>query len=518
LKNGVHVAYDTIGETGAFKSHSSLDFGSYKIRRLGMSKFWMPTSAADSITDNLASSGVVDTFYFLVYKENIISGTAYKDANGNGVKDGGEVGFAGLTVNISGTGGGSFVTDSLGHYVDSAAGPGAHDVSQVRPAGYSFTSPTGGDTNFASLPSGNFGGANPVVDFGNSQKVLFYRTFTAAQLSADDQKKPGKAPKAGKAFDPVKNVINSANLVDYLLKNGGNIHVGVSGVMDVANKEKGSIYPVKQGDVFATFNDKSTKHTLMARGLDVDAKGKLVMKKVKSIKPTKKNDVLIADMMAFQINLVASSLLLTDADFGALTYIQPGQPFSGMTLDQIADSGNALMTSWEGVPFGVYLALDTVIAKVNAAFAGPGVTDTAIGWLGTHPTWKHYTSVVDVPFLVPSGLPAVNRHGPPETVTVPKVYALYQNYPNPFNPTTYIQFDLPVQAFVTLKVYNVLGQEVATILDHESFDIGNQEVQFDASAYASGVYFYRIVAQSVNDNGVAMGQTFTQVKKMVLVK
>lgn len=518
LKNGVHVEYDTIGETGAFKAHSNLDLASYKIRRLGMSPFWMPTSAADSVTDNLATSGVVDSIYFLVYKQNIISGVAFKDADANGVQNGGEGGFAGLTVNITGTGGGSFVTDSLGRYVDSTAGPGAHDVSEVRPMGYSFTAPPGGDTSFASLPSGNFGGANPVVNFGNSQKVQFYRTFTAAQLSADDQKKPGKAPKPGKPFDPVKNIINSANLVDYILKNAGTPHVGVSGVLDLGGKEKGSIYPVKQGDVFATFNDKSTKHTLMARGLDVDNKGKLVQKKQKSIKPTKKNDILIADMMAFQINLVASSLHLTDSNLGSLYYIQAGQPFSGLTLDQIADSGNALMTKWEGVTFSTFLALDTVIAKVNAAFAGPGVTDTAIGWLGVHPTWKHYTSVVDVPFVVPSGIPAVVRHGTPEAVTVPKVYALYQNYPNPFNPTTFIQFDLPEPALVTLKVYNVLGQEVATIIDHESFDVGNQEVQFDAGGYASGVYFYRLVAQAANDNGVAMGKTFTQVKKMLLVK
>jgi hypothetical protein len=71
---------------------------------------------------------------------------------------------------------------------------------------------------------------------------------------------------------------------------------------------------------------------------------------------------------------------------------------------------------------------------------------------------------------------------------------------------------------VTLKVYNLLGQEVATLVDHEAFFSGTEEVDFDASQLASGVYLYRIVAESINDDDVATGEVFTQVKKMVLVK
>jgi hypothetical protein len=93
--------------------------------------------------------------------------------------------------------------------------------------------------------------------------------------------------------------------------------------------------------------------------------------------------------------------------------------------------------------------------------------------------------------------------------TTPLVYKLDQNYPNPFNPTTTISFDLPKDAFVTLKVYNTLGQEVATLINQTEFPEGNNEVEFNASDFASGVYFYQLI---VNDG------EFRQVKKMMLLK
>ena len=87
-------------------------------------------------------------------------------------------------------------------------------------------------------------------------------------------------------------------------------------------------------------------------------------------------------------------------------------------------------------------------------------------------------------------------------------FALEQNYPNPFNPTT-IDFTLPAEGMASLKVYNILGQEVATLLNHEQMDEGDQTVDFDASALSSGVYYYRLF---LNDG------EFTAVKKMMLLK
>jgi hypothetical protein len=101
----------------------------------------------------------------------------------------------------------------------------------------------------------------------------------------------------------------------------------------------------------------------------------------------------------------------------------------------------------------------------------------------------------------------------------PLAYALYQNYPNPFNPLTTIEFDVPMQSFVTLKVYNMLGQEVATLIDNEMLDEGMQSYDFKAGDIASGVYFYRIIADPIVDDeeGIATA-SFTSVKKMILIK
>ena len=74
---------------------------------------------------------------------------------------------------------------------------------------------------------------------------------------------------------------------------------------------------------------------------------------------------------------------------------------------------------------------------------------------------------------------------------VPDEYALYNNYPNPFNPSTRIQYDLPVEGFVTLKVYNMVGQEVVTLVS-DNVSAGRYEVEWNASGIASGVYLYRL--------------------------
>ncbi len=94
---------------------------------------------------------------------------------------------------------------------------------------------------------------------------------------------------------------------------------------------------------------------------------------------------------------------------------------------------------------------------------------------------------------------------------VPTEFSLGQNYPNPFNPATKIKFALPVSAKVGVKVYNVVGQQVAGLINGQ-FETGLHEVEFDASKFSSGVYFYTIEATGVD------GQSFSATKKMMLMK
>lgn len=94
-----------------------------------------------------------------------------------------------------------------------------------------------------------------------------------------------------------------------------------------------------------------------------------------------------------------------------------------------------------------------------------------------------------------------------ETQTsLPTEYALDQNYPNPFNPATTINYQIPVDANISLKIYDVLGNEVAELVS-EFKTAGYYEVKFNAGKLTSGVYFYRIES----DN-------FTQTRKMLLMK
>jgi hypothetical protein len=89
---------------------------------------------------------------------------------------------------------------------------------------------------------------------------------------------------------------------------------------------------------------------------------------------------------------------------------------------------------------------------------------------------------------------------------IPTEYSLSQNYPNPFNPSTTIEFGLPSASNVTLKVYNMLGEEVASVVN-QAMNAGYHTVTFDGSKFTSGMYIYRITAGN-----------FVQVKKMMMLK
>jgi len=94
-----------------------------------------------------------------------------------------------------------------------------------------------------------------------------------------------------------------------------------------------------------------------------------------------------------------------------------------------------------------------------------------------------------------------------ETVSfVPDQYFLFQNYPNPFNPNTTISYQLPEPAYVIIKVYNLLGNEIQTLFKGYKA-AGVYEINFDGKSLSSGIYLYRIDAGN-----------FHQGKKMVLVK
>jgi len=88
----------------------------------------------------------------------------------------------------------------------------------------------------------------------------------------------------------------------------------------------------------------------------------------------------------------------------------------------------------------------------------------------------------------------------------PQSFLLFQNYPNPFNPTTKINYELPITNYINLSIFNLLGELVTTLVD-EKQNAGYHQVEWDASGFASGVYYYKLHAGE-----------FVQVRKMVLIR
>lgn len=179
-----------------------------------------------------------------------------------------------------------------------------------------------------------------------------------------------------------------------------------------------------------------------------------------------------------------------------------GSTHNSMTLS--VDSSGALFAAISGddVNFhyrglGAYFSKDT------------GTTWTYAGLDSI--TINQLISYGDSTYAASSGLYILTRTaavktGVQQVRALPMTYALYQNYPNPFNPTTVISYQLAAAGKVSLKIYDLLGREVETLVNGE-LGAGLHQVSFDASRFASGVYFYRIQAGS-----------FIATKKLILLK
>jgi hypothetical protein len=130
----------------------------------------------------------------------------------------------------------------------------------------------------------------------------------------------------------------------------------------------------------------------------------------------------------------------------------------------------------------------------SVALSSDGSTAMVGGWLDngqTGATWVFTGTTTEV-----------QEHDP----NLPSEFSLQQNYPNPFNPSTSIQYAIASRQFVTLKVYDILGNAVATLVNEEK-PAGSYEVNFDSNGLSSGVYFYKLIAGS-----------FSETKKMILMR
>ena len=149
-------------------------------------------------------------------------------------------------------------------------------------------------------------------------------------------------------------------------------------------------------------------------------------------------------------------------------------------------------TSWSAVNSGLtnYSVMALAVSPVSG---GTGGTNLFAGTY-TYGVWRRLLSE-----MIPTGVDERQEQ-------IPYRFALEQNYPNPFNPSTIINYQLAMNSHVTLKVYDILGREVATLVNEEK-PAGSYSVQWNAGGVASGVYFYKLEAGS-----------FSATRRLMLIK
>jgi hypothetical protein len=232
----------------------------------------------------------------------------------------------------------------------------------------------------------------------------------------------------------------------------------------------------------------------------------------------KHNNHLLGEIHALKIAVVANDSGVTapfdtgSTPLGDLIYLDAGNlsdPCNNMTIRQIIEVTDSALTFCSRFTGSFYFGQDSCISRINRAFDGPIVAASfsplKINGTQTLPAFLHPNPTA-APVRRPTAGYSILDDAPGE-------FAIRQNYPNPFNPSTTIEFNLAEPSIVTLKVYNVLGQEVSTLLNKEEMEEGERSVEFNAGNMPSGVYFYRIVAVTQDNRPL-----YQAVRRMMVVR
>lgn len=183
--------------------------------------------------------------------------------------------------------------------------------------------------------------------------------------------------------------------------------------------------------------------------------------------------------------ILVNSIITSFASAGA--YLFAGSDGSGVFIT--ADNGDNWKSVKSGLPSGAWIKC--LVVSGNSLFCG--VYNDGV--------WRRPLAEM---------ITAVDNQKPP----IPSQFVLEQNYPNPFNPTTVISFQLPVASKASLKVYDILGREVTTLVSG-MLPAGNHSAQWNAGHLASGIYFCKLL---VRQTAGGQAGSFTQTKKLILIK
>ena len=354
--------------------------------------------------------------------------------------------------------------------------------------------------------------------------IMKFRTFKPADGLGN------KAIQLKYKRDKLVKLPNEATAVEAELRKIGKTKIAILGVQQFSNDN------IKKYSWCELRNDKGkggeavsklflSSHSGSAFPLDsVRKNGKA--KKIKgAITPDYKNynNVEIEQGVLFKLNLLASRDEILPFGFGALVFNKDvtvvGRQLKGRTLSQIGSLYDSMMTYYEN--FGIdwfngyeqlSIMVESVLRPTNEVFMQDIDSTNFIITTDNVKRNPYAIKLRGVKTAFETGfLLQVSKQTQPlqsgVTALKPNNFSLEQNYPNPFNPVTNIRFTLNDVRITTLKVYDVLGREVAVLLNNEMLEAGAHEVPFDATHLSSGVYFYKLIAGD-----------FSETKKMLLMK
>ncbi len=546
------VEEDTSDATGNY-SFSGLTAGTYDVSEVQQSEDWYHTVPPTvSYTLTISSGSIFTGKNFGNVQFGTVFGSTYRDYDSSGTFDAiCEEYLAGQKIVLVGshTAPETTTTDSNGNFTFDPVPADVYTLKGVDDAYWRQTNPANGNPYSFQLLSRMDTG---VFVFGNFfiLDTNKFRTFTVREYN----KAAGARQKSGFSKKPTAgNVRDSAHVNRGFDSPTGYMLVGVerpdsSLVYGWYYYKLDALHPYKASAVKLWFYN--THWIKLVRYNKLPGKPLLPKKptnyitaygeKIAESQIGNAMNYGQAHFLTFKTNIAASDLGITPQGYGELIYgCAKNADFSdsvlvGKTLREISHFYDTVLTMGRLIksigdtvyrypPFYLRL-LDSVAVRLNLEFSqdtGKTLKKFIVDTTSTNPLkvkgWKslykasYLHSVPDVVFANQK----FERHFTAGE-SQPGSYRLEQNYPNPFNPLTLIRYQLSGTSSVTLKVYDILGREVVTLLDDEELEKGVHEIEFDAANFASGVYYYKIEVEQHDEKGTS--QKFTNIKKMLLMR
>ncbi|MEK7264115.1 MAG: SdrD B-like domain-containing protein [Bacteroidota bacterium] len=442
-----------------------------------------------------------------------VSGTIFSDANGNGIKDVSDIVLENWKIILSGAKEDTVFSDENGMYLFENVLAGNYTVTEELPSGWIQTLPNTAAYSFEVA-------GNDVVgkDFGNFQGTSKFRTFKAEDALAQ---KNIPNPRTG-----IPNHLTALNAEFYKLGKAGATFLGYEQTNSAMAKQYGWIAYKKASTMGKMFTSAHTGKSYPLDSLRVAGKKTKKLSKLISADRKTYNNIALEQGIMFNLNLLASRDSVTPKRFGALVLDTAitfaGRAMNGKTLSSIGKYYDSAMTYWQALGVNNVAAWENldvfvknILQRINEGFyetmtANSFVIDSAYS-AKKYPYAIRLTggkTAADIGIVKELPQKENEQEYISDTKNAePKNTMLLQNYPNPFNPQTTLSFVISNSSLVTLKVYDVLGREVATLLSNEQLESGEHEIQFDAGNLTSGVYFYRLTVNTVSET-----------KKLLLMK